>query len=123
MANVIVFKNLTPKIYNILPSSIKDIQDVMVILFIGLAKLTLEDFEHTPVLICQNPVFNALNWLCLNHSDYLLHACHWPPLHTHPNFNPKSSSSYYQTPWSPAAYHYPAPLVNSFIISFQYYIY
>ncbi|PBK59619.1 hypothetical protein ARMSODRAFT_899035 [Armillaria solidipes] len=69
-ANVIAFENPTPKIYDILPPPIEDIQEVMAILFTGPAKPTLEDFKRTPVLVRWNPVFNALNWLRLNHSDY-----------------------------------------------------
>ncbi|KAK0431125.1 hypothetical protein EV421DRAFT_1893411 [Armillaria borealis] len=66
-ANVIAFENPTPKIYDILPPPIEDIQEVMAILFTGPAKPTLDDFKRTPVLVRRNPVFKALNWLRLNH--------------------------------------------------------
>ncbi|KAK0440381.1 hypothetical protein EV421DRAFT_1691191, partial [Armillaria borealis] len=45
-------------------------QEVMAILFTGPAKPTLDDFKRTPVLVRRNEVYEALEWLKLNHADY-----------------------------------------------------
>ncbi len=56
-ANVIAFENPTPKIYDILPPPIEDIQEVMAILFTGPAKPTLEDFKpHTCTSLSESSV-------------------------------------------------------------------
>ncbi len=44
-ANVIAFENLTPKIYDILPPPIEDIQEVMAILFTGSSKTHIRRFQ------------------------------------------------------------------------------
>ncbi len=69
-ANVIAFENPTPKVYNILPPPRDEMEDVLAILFVGPNKPTSEDFERAPVLVRQNKVIAALEWLKLNHVDY-----------------------------------------------------
>ena len=69
-ANAITFANPTPKIYNILPPPIEDLDEVLAFIYTGPCKPTRSDFERTPLLVRRNKVATALNWLKLNHCDY-----------------------------------------------------
>jgi hypothetical protein len=69
-ANVITFANPTPKIYNILPPPIEELDEVLAFIYTGPCKPTKTDFERTPLLFRRNKVGTALNWLKLNHCDY-----------------------------------------------------
>ena len=69
-ANAITFANPTPKIYNILPPPIEDLDEVLAFIYIGPCRPTRSDFERTPLLVRRNKVATALNWLKLNHCDY-----------------------------------------------------
>ena len=69
-ANAIVFANPTPKIYNILPPPVSDLDDVLAFIYTGPCKPTKSDFERTPLLVRRNKVATALNWLKLNNFDY-----------------------------------------------------
>ena len=62
-ANAITFANPTPKIYNILPPSIEELDDVLAFTYTGPCKPTKSDFERTPLLVRRNKVGTALNWL------------------------------------------------------------
>jgi hypothetical protein len=69
-ANAITFANPTPKIYNILPPPIDELDEVLAFIYTGPCKLTKSDFERTLLLVRRNKVTTALNWLKLNHYDY-----------------------------------------------------
>ena len=69
-ANAIVFANPMPKIYNILPPPVDELDDVLAFIYTGPCKPTKSDFERTPLLVRRNKVATALNWLKLNHADY-----------------------------------------------------
>ena len=69
-ANAITFANPTPKIYNILPPPIEELDEVLAFIYTGPCKPTKSDFERTPLLVRRNKVGTALNWLKLNHCDY-----------------------------------------------------
>jgi hypothetical protein len=69
-ANAIMFENPTPKIYQALPPSLKELDDVLAFIFTGPCKPTPEDMERTPLLVCRCKVSHALEWLKLNHVDY-----------------------------------------------------
>ena len=70
-ANAITFSNPTPKIYNILPPSVDELDEVLAFIYTGPCKPTMSDFERTPLLVRRNKVAIALNWLRDNHIDYL----------------------------------------------------
>jgi hypothetical protein len=70
-ANAITFANPTPKIYNILPPPIDELDEVLAFIYTGPCRPTKSDFERTPLLVRRNKVATALNWLKLNHCDYL----------------------------------------------------
>ncbi|KAF8808437.1 hypothetical protein BYT27DRAFT_7060988, partial [Phlegmacium glaucopus] len=64
-ANVIMFSNPTVKVYHSLPPS-----EILAFVFQGPAKPTDDDIKCTPMLVRQNNVKDALEWLKLNHIDY-----------------------------------------------------
>ena len=70
IANAIVFENPTPKIYDILPPSLDELDEVLAFIYTGPCSPTKSDLEWTPLLVRRNKVANALNWLKLNHIDY-----------------------------------------------------
>jgi hypothetical protein len=70
IANVIMFSNHTLKVYEELPPSKTELEDVLAFIFTGPVQPTSEDFERTPVLVRRHRVANALEWLKLNHKDY-----------------------------------------------------
>jgi hypothetical protein len=69
-ANAITFTNPIPKVYNILPPPLEDLDEVLAFIYTGPCKPTEADFARTPLLVRQNQVKVALDWLKLNHSDY-----------------------------------------------------
>jgi len=68
--NAIMFENPMPKIYQRLPPSIDDLDEVLAFIFTGPCRPTPEDLERTPLLVRRRKVAEALEWLKLNHSDY-----------------------------------------------------
>ena len=70
-ANAIAFQSPTMKIYDMLPPPRSDMEEVLAILFTGPCKPTKEDLARTPFLIRRNKVKRALEWLILNHIDYV----------------------------------------------------
>ena len=50
-ANAITFSNSIPKVYNILPPPIEELNDVLAFIYTGPCHPTVEDFKHTPLLV------------------------------------------------------------------------
>ena len=69
-ANAISFSNPMPKIYNVLPPPIEEMDEVLAFIYIGPCKPTKADFQQTPLLVMCLKVPKALHWLKLNHMDY-----------------------------------------------------
>jgi hypothetical protein len=69
-ANAISFSNPMPKIYNVLPPPIEDMDEVLAFIYTGPCKPTKADFQRTPFLVRRLKVSKALHWLKLNHVDY-----------------------------------------------------
>ena len=69
-ANVIMFENPMPKIYQRLPPPVEDLDDVLAFIYTGPCRPTPEDLDRTPLLVRKNEVGKALEWLKLNHVDY-----------------------------------------------------
>lgn len=70
IANCIMFANPTVKVYDVLPPSRQDIEEVLAFVFIGAAAPTEDDYKRTPMLVRRNNIAAALEWLKLNHDDY-----------------------------------------------------
>src|ERR1700733_1476964 len=69
-ANAISFSNPMPKIYNVLPPPVEEMDEVLAFIYTGPCKPTKADFQRTPLLVRRLKVFKALHWLKLNHVDY-----------------------------------------------------
>jgi hypothetical protein len=69
-ANAIMFENPMPKIYQRLPPSIDDLDEVLAFIYTGPCRPMPEDLERTPLLVRRQKIAEALEWLKLNHVDY-----------------------------------------------------
>jgi hypothetical protein len=69
-ANAICFSNPTPKVYDVLPPPIEEMDDVLAFIYTGPCYPTKAEFERTPFLVRHKKVRAALDWLKLNHKDY-----------------------------------------------------
>jgi hypothetical protein len=69
-ANAIMFANPMPKIYDVLPPPLEEIDEVLAFIFTGPCQPTPDDFKRTPFLVRRQKVSEALEWLKLNHCDY-----------------------------------------------------
>src|SRR6202044_2113789 len=69
-ANAISFSNPMPKIYNVLPPPVEEMDEVLAFIYTGPCKPTKADFKRTPLLVRHLKVSKALHWLKLNHVDY-----------------------------------------------------
>ena len=69
-ANAIMFPTPIPRVCNILPPPIEELDEVIAFMFTGVAQPTLEDTKRTPMLAHQRYISAALEWLKINHSDY-----------------------------------------------------
>ncbi|KAI0346339.1 hypothetical protein BDW22DRAFT_1324081, partial [Trametopsis cervina] len=69
--NVVCRATPMKKIYNVLPPKRTDFEEVLAILFIGPAPPTPVEFKRTPLLVRRDKVWDALQWLRLNHTDYI----------------------------------------------------
>jgi hypothetical protein len=68
--HVVAFESPVPKIYSCLPPPVGEVDQVLAIMFTGPSQPAGKDFKCTPLLVRQNYVAQALEWLKLNHSDY-----------------------------------------------------
>ncbi|KZT11588.1 uncharacterized protein LAESUDRAFT_642947 [Laetiporus sulphureus 93-53] len=71
MANAIAFTQPVEKVYDILPPPVSDLEQVLAVLFTGPTRPVESDFHRTPLLVRHVAVFAALQWLKLNHVDYI----------------------------------------------------
>jgi hypothetical protein len=69
-ANAIMFPSPIPKLCNILPPPIEELDEVIAFMFTGVAQPTAEDMKRTPMLARRRYISAALEWLKINHSDY-----------------------------------------------------
>ena len=69
-ANAIMFPSPIPKICNILPPLLEELDEVIAFMFTGIAQPTADDMKRTPMLARHRYISAALEWLKLNHSDY-----------------------------------------------------
>ena len=87
-ANVIAFENPMPKIYERLPPPAEDLDEVLAFIYTGPCRPTPEDIERTPLLVRRNKVGEALEWLKLNHVDYLNMDIAYDNLESYPENGP-----------------------------------
>jgi len=71
IANAVMFEHPIQKIYTVLPPPIEEMDELLAFIFTGPCQPTEDDFRRTPLLVRRNKVARALEWLKLNHKDYL----------------------------------------------------
>ncbi|KAJ7109038.1 hypothetical protein C8R43DRAFT_905040 [Mycena crocata] len=69
-ANAIMFSQPVLSIFNSLPPSRDEMNEILAFVFMGSAAPTQEDFERTPMLVRKQKIIEALEWLKLNHEGY-----------------------------------------------------
>jgi hypothetical protein len=84
IANVIAFEHPTLKIYDTLPISRAELEEVLAVIFTGINEPSQDDFKRTPVLVRRNRVKDALEWLKNNHQDYQDLTIDYVTLNTYP---------------------------------------
>ena len=94
-ANAISFSNPMPKIYNVLPPPIEELDDVLAFIYTGPCKPTKADFKRTPLLVRRMKVSKALRWLKLNHIDYYDCSISERNLASYPDEGPPVVVDYY----------------------------
>ncbi|KAJ3532259.1 hypothetical protein NMY22_g7818 [Coprinellus aureogranulatus] len=70
MANAVSFACPTMKVYQNLPPTREELDDVLAFIFTGIRPPNEDDLERTPMLVRRNKVGTALEWLKANHADY-----------------------------------------------------
>ena len=71
VANAITFQQPVPKVYTVLPPPAEEMDDCIAFIFTGPTQPTQENYKCTPLLVRWNKILEALEWLKLNHCDYL----------------------------------------------------
>ncbi|KAH9836671.1 uncharacterized protein C8Q71DRAFT_796862 [Rhodofomes roseus] len=69
IANAVCHTIPMPKVYNALPPSPEELDEVLAYIYIGPTKPLAKEHHCTPLLVRCNKVANALEWLKLNHID------------------------------------------------------
>ncbi|TCD64110.1 hypothetical protein EIP91_004523 [Steccherinum ochraceum] len=69
-ANAISYSVPIPKVYDVLPPSKAELDEVLAFLYIGPLNPKDVEWHRTPFLVRSNQVRAALEWLILNHKDY-----------------------------------------------------
>jgi hypothetical protein len=69
-ANAITFAHPMPKICNVLPPPLEELDEVLAFIYTGPCAPTQDDFKRCPMLVRCKKVTAALEWLKLNHADY-----------------------------------------------------
>jgi hypothetical protein len=70
MANAISFACPTFQVYQHLPPTRNELDEVLAFIFTGVQPPNEDDLERTPMLVRRSKVSLALEWLKLNHVDY-----------------------------------------------------
>ncbi|KAJ7191442.1 hypothetical protein GGX14DRAFT_537861 [Mycena pura] len=70
-ANAIMFATPIVKLYNVLPPTKDEVSEVLAFVFLAPTRPTEQDFVRTPMLVRRQYIKDALDWLKLNHSDYV----------------------------------------------------
>ena len=96
-ANAIMFPTPVPKLCNILPPPIEELDEVIAFMFTGVAQPTAEDMQRTPMLACQQYISAALEWLKINHSDYANVQISQENLKLYPEEGPPATVDYWSS--------------------------
>lgn len=95
-ANAIMFANPMPKIYDVLPPPIDEMDDVLAFIYTGPCKPTKDDFKRTPLLVRRKKVAAALEWLKFNHCDHFDLEISYKNLNHYPEDSPPVVVDYHE---------------------------
>ena len=70
IANAVMFEHPMQKIYSALTPPIEEMDELLAFIFTCPCQPSDDDLCRTALLVCQNQVAKALEWLKLNHKDY-----------------------------------------------------
>ncbi|KAE9401654.1 hypothetical protein BT96DRAFT_956435 [Gymnopus androsaceus JB14] len=70
IANAVIFANPTAELYQFLPPPIEELDDIIAVIFTGPCEPQPSDLRHSPFFVRNQKIYEALEWLKLNHSDY-----------------------------------------------------
>ena len=93
-SHVIAFETPMPNIYQCLPPPMEDLDEVLAVLFTGPCKPTEKEYQRTPLLVRRKQVACALEWLKLNHTDYVDLDIAYDELARYPEKSPPVSVQY-----------------------------
>ncbi|KAF7973794.1 hypothetical protein HWV62_14284 [Athelia sp. TMB] len=69
-ANAVTFSNPILSVYNTLPPTIADVDEVLAFIYIGHVQPSDDDLKKTPMVVRRSRVAAALEWLKLNNEHY-----------------------------------------------------
>ena len=96
-ANVVSHSLPMPKIYSVLPPPKDELDEVLAFIYLGPNVPTEKDYRRTPMLVRRNKVAAALEWLKLNHIDYVDLNISYENLAAYPENEPPVIVNYTQT--------------------------
>ncbi|KAG6904889.1 hypothetical protein DXG01_006440 [Tephrocybe rancida] len=93
-AHLIAFESPVQRVYEMLPPSRAELDDVLAVLFTGPCEPTGDDLKRTPLLVHRKAVKDALEWLKLNHITYSDVEISYDRLNEYPEHEPPVSIIY-----------------------------
>src|SRR6202790_4294988 len=97
IANAVTFEHPMQKIDSVLPPPIEEMDEVLAFIFTGPCQPTEDDFCRIPLLVHQNKVAKALEWLKLKHRDYADLEISYKNLESYPENSPPVVINYRQS--------------------------
>lgn len=70
IANAVMFANPTAELYQSLPPPIEELDDIIAVIFTGPCEPQPMDLRRSPFFVRNRKIYDALQWLKLNHDDY-----------------------------------------------------
>ena len=94
-SNAVFFSTPMPKVYKALPPSLPELDEVLAFVYLGPTCPTEKEFKCIPLLVRQNKVAMALEWLKLNHIDYTDLNISYENLNSYPENEPPVQVDYH----------------------------
>ena len=89
IVNAVIFEHPMQNIYSVLPPPVEEMDEVLAFILTGPCQPTQDDFHTIPLLVHQNKVAKALEWLKLNHSNYADLEISYKNLESYPEDTPQ----------------------------------
>ena len=95
-ANAVCHSIPMPEVYDALPPSLAELDEVLAFLYIGPSKPTKQEYARTPLLVRRQKVTRALEWLKLNHVGYKDLDISYRNVNSYPEDEPPVVVDYHQ---------------------------